>query len=149
VAINQVSLSFYPPRWKRRLTPHPLAKTDQGTPVEIEDAVRVEEDRGPAIAADDFKQWLIQRGFKPVDWGGGMEFERGQVRSVVGVEKEIDVGFSGCEYRAYHIGAVWRPILHMQARRTLKGTHHGRRGKDGDRDGRFARHRRRHCQSVS
>ena len=38
MAVNQVSLFFYPPRWKQRLTPSPWARTDERKPVQIADA---------------------------------------------------------------------------------------------------------------
>jgi hypothetical protein len=94
VAVNQVSLSFYPPRWQERLTPHPTSLTDQGTPVQIVDAVPVEGVEGPPVSCDDFRKWLTQQGFTAVAWGRGSVYYRGQVRSVFGKEKEIDVGFS-------------------------------------------------------
>ena len=94
MAVNQVSLSFYPPRWKERLTPHPRSLTDQGTPVLIADAVPVEGAEQPAVLCDVFREWLAQQGFTAVDWGRGNVYYGGEVRSVFGVEKEIDVGFS-------------------------------------------------------
>jgi hypothetical protein len=94
VAVNQVSLSFYPPRWQERLTPEPRSLTDLGTPVRIADAVPVEGAEEAAVSCDDFREWLRQQGFTAVDWGHGRVYYRGQVRSVFGVEKEIDVCFS-------------------------------------------------------
>src|SRR6266850_2232556 len=94
VAVNQVSLAFYPPRWQQRLTPHPRSLTDQGTPLQIADAVPVEGADQPPISCDDFREWLTQHGFTAVDWGRGSVYHRGRVRSVFGVEKEIDVAVS-------------------------------------------------------
>jgi len=94
VAINQVSLSFYPPRWQERLTPHPRSLTDQGTPVQIAEAVPVEGVDGMPVSCDDFLEWLTQQGFTADDWGRGRVYYRGQVRSTFGTEKEIDVCFS-------------------------------------------------------
>jgi hypothetical protein len=94
VAVNQVSLSFYPPRWQERLTPHPRSLTDQGTPVQIADAVPAEGVEQPRVSCDNFREWLSQQGFAAVDWGRGRVYYRGEVRSVFGTEKEIDVCFS-------------------------------------------------------
>jgi hypothetical protein len=91
VAVNQVSLFFYPPRWKQRLTPSPTAWTDEGKPVQIAEAVPVDGADGPPVPADVLKGWLTERGFIPVEWGRGSVFERGQVFSTFGPEKEIEV----------------------------------------------------------
>ena len=94
MAANQVSLFFYPPRWEQRLTPHPRSLSDQGTPVQYVDAIRVDGAHKLLIVANDLRDWLIQHEFTAVDWGHGSAFERGQVRSVFGIEKEIDISFS-------------------------------------------------------
>ena len=39
MAVNQVSLFFYPPRWGQRLTPDPAEVTDGNVPVLIADSV--------------------------------------------------------------------------------------------------------------
>ena len=94
MAVNQVSLSFYPPRWQERLTAHPRSLTDQGTPVQIADAVPVEGAIPAPVLCDDFREWITQQGFTAVEWGRGTEFHRGQVRSIFGTEQEIDLSFS-------------------------------------------------------
>jgi hypothetical protein len=91
VAVNQVSLFFYPPRWKQRLTPDPRARTDEGKPVQLVDAVPVAGAAAPPLSPDTVKEWLAERNFIPVEWGRGSVFERGQVRSIFGPEKEIEV----------------------------------------------------------
>ena len=35
--------------------------------------------------------WLLARGFAPANWGNGRIWEFGQVRSIFGAEKEIEV----------------------------------------------------------
>jgi hypothetical protein len=94
VAVNQVSLSFYPPRWQERLTPHPRSLNDEGAPVQIADDVPVGDAKQPPVSCSDFREWLTQQGFAAVDWGRGSVYYRGEVRSVFGTEKEIDVGFA-------------------------------------------------------
>jgi hypothetical protein len=49
MAVNQVSLYFYPPRWTRRRTPFASARTDQGKAVQIANAVPVENEEGQAV----------------------------------------------------------------------------------------------------
>jgi hypothetical protein len=91
VAVNQVSLFFYPPCWGQRLTPSPTARTDQGLPVQVAEAVPLEGATGTPVAAEEVKEWLIWRGFTQTEWGRGSTFERGLVWSVFGPEKEIEV----------------------------------------------------------
>jgi hypothetical protein len=91
VAVNQVSLFFYLPRWQQRLTPAPNALTDQGTPLMIADAVPVAEADAAPVSTDVVKGWLAENGFTPVEWGHGRTLQRGQVRSIFGQEKEIEV----------------------------------------------------------
>ena len=91
MAVNQVSLFFYPPRWRQRLRPASGMLTDQGTPVQIADAVPVAGADGPVVSAVSLKGWLTEYGFAPVEWGQGGTFQRGQVRSMFGLEKEIEV----------------------------------------------------------
>ena len=91
MAVNQVSLFFYPPRWQQRLTPEPKALTDEGKPVQIADAVSVAGADAPPLSAAAVNGWLAEQGFTPVEWGRGSVFERGQVRSIFGPEKEIEV----------------------------------------------------------
>lgn len=90
MAVNQVSLFFYPPRWRQRLTtPNPAALTDRGTPVQVAGAEPVTGADGPAVTTTAMKAWLADRGFAQVEWG--VTFQRGQVRSIFGPEKEIEV----------------------------------------------------------
>ena len=91
MGMNQVSMFFYPPRWRQRLTPDPHALTSEGRPVQIADAVRDQSEEGPAVAGGDLKDWLSGQGFTVANWGQGDVFERGQVKSIFGVEKEIQV----------------------------------------------------------
>ena len=55
MAVNQVSLFFYPPRWKQRLTPDARAMTDEGKPLQIADAVRVEGAEDWRVLAHEFR----------------------------------------------------------------------------------------------
>jgi hypothetical protein len=90
VAVNQVSLFFYPPRWQQRLTtPNPAALTDEGKPVQIAGAEQVVGTDAPTVPTAALKEWLTERGFAQVEWG--VTFQRGQVRSIFGLEKEIEV----------------------------------------------------------
>jgi hypothetical protein len=91
VAVNQVSLFFYPPRWQQRLTHDPTALTDQGMPLQIADAVPVASADAAPVWATALKGWLADNGFTPVDWGQGSTLQRGQVRSIFGLEKEVEV----------------------------------------------------------
>jgi hypothetical protein len=91
-AVNHASLSFYPPCGKQRLTPSPLARTDQGTLVQIVEVVPVTgADRSP-VPAEVVKRRLIEQGFYPVAWGRGGLFERGQIESIFAPEMEVSVG---------------------------------------------------------
>lgn len=91
MAVNQVSLFFYPPRWQQRRTPDPTALTDQGIPLQIVDAVPVTAADSPPVATAALKGWLAENGFAPADWGEGSILQRGQVRSIFGWEKEVEV----------------------------------------------------------
>ena len=92
MAVNQVSLFFYPPRWEQRLTPDRTALPDQGTPLQnMVDAVPVAASDAPSVSAAALKAWLAEQGFVPADWGEGSILQRGEVRSVFGTEKEIEV----------------------------------------------------------
>jgi hypothetical protein len=99
MAVNQVSLFFYPLRWTQRLTPS-RGRTDAGTPVQIADAIPVEGATAAPVPVDTVKKWLLEQGFTPVDWRPARIFERGQVRSMFGCEKEIEVSV------AEHAGEV-------------------------------------------
>lgn len=91
MAVNQVSFFFYPPRWQQRLIAHPTALTDQGTPVQIADAVPVADSDAPPVSVAALVAWLGEQGFAPADWGEGSILQRGQVRSIFGPEKEVEV----------------------------------------------------------
>jgi hypothetical protein len=94
MAVNQVSLFFYPPRWSQRLTVvDPTALTDDGTPVQIASAVPSESADEPPVAVAAVAAWLRDQGFTPVAWGRA--FERGRVRSMFGPEREIIVHVNG------------------------------------------------------
>jgi hypothetical protein len=90
MAINQVSLFFYPPRWKQRLTPEPGTMTWAGKPVDIADAVPSGAE-APPIAADAIRGWLLGQGFTVADWGDGWILQRGRIQSMFGLEKEVQV----------------------------------------------------------
>ena len=94
MAINQVSLFFYPPRWVQRLTPQSGSLTSAGQPVQIADAVRSDVDAELAILARELKEWLVERDFTEADWGQGWILERGRIESMFGPEKEIQVNIS-------------------------------------------------------
>jgi hypothetical protein len=89
MAINQVSLSFFAPRWRQRLTPDPTALTDIGTPVQIVDYVPVEDAVSVPVSAEVVVGWLAERGFTPARWGEGRILERGQIQSIFGLEQHI------------------------------------------------------------
>lgn len=89
MAVNQVSLFFYLPGWQQQLTPAHGLLTDEGTTVQLASPVRTAGAEGEPLAADAIKDWLRENGFTPVEWGGGRVFERGQVRSIFGMEQDI------------------------------------------------------------
>jgi hypothetical protein len=91
MAVNQVSLFFYPPRWRQRLREIPGTRAVGGAPVRVADAVREPEADGPAVSFEAVVRWLADQGFAPVEWGKGSCFHRGQIRSIFGLEQEIDV----------------------------------------------------------
>jgi hypothetical protein len=91
MAVNQVSLFFYTPRWQQRLTEAPHGYTDEGKPVQLVDAVRIPLDEGPPVEFDSVRKWLVEQGFSVAGWGKGHIFEQGQVRSIFGTEKEIEI----------------------------------------------------------
>jgi hypothetical protein len=95
VAWNQVSLSFYAPRWQQRLTPDPTARTYTGEPVQIADAVPVAGADALPVPADAVVVWLAELGFTPVEWGRGRVFERGRVRAVGGPMPDIIAHVNG------------------------------------------------------
>lgn len=91
MAVNQVSLFFYPPRWQQRLTTEPTRLTGRGTPLQIADVVPSANADGPLVSAAAVKGWLVEQGFAPVEWDQAHTLQRGQVRSSFGLEKEIEV----------------------------------------------------------
>jgi len=91
MAVNQISLFFYPPRWQQRLVEAPHRLTDVSRPFQLVDAVRIPSDEGPAVEFDSVCNWLVARGFTVAEWREGRIFERGQVRSIFGIEKEIKI----------------------------------------------------------
>ena len=90
MAINQVSLFFYAPRWQQRLTPTD-GQTIAGEAMALASAVPIEGADDPRLDPDAVRAWFAERGFAAVDWGNGSVFQRGQVRSVFGSEQEIIV----------------------------------------------------------
>ena len=94
MAINQVSLFFYPPRWAQRLTPEAGCFTSAGQQVQVASAGPSGADDGPPIRAGDLKAWLVGHGFTEADWGSGWVLERGRIESMFGPEKEIQVNIS-------------------------------------------------------
>ena len=95
MAINQVSLSFFSPRWDQRLTPDPSAQTDEGKPVQIADVVPVPGVGGHPLPVAAVTGWLTEQGFTTAGWGGGRVFERGLVRSMFGAERNTIVHVNG------------------------------------------------------
>ena len=59
MAINQVSLFFYPPRWQQSLTPDAAALTNEGEPVQIAHSVPSVPSEGdiPAVRGEEVKEW--------------------------------------------------------------------------------------------
>jgi hypothetical protein len=94
VAVNQVSLFFYPLCWKQRLRDDPRALTDEGKPVQIVDAVRREDMDGPEVEVEEVTTWLAERGFTPAERGQNRIFQRGNVQSIFGIEQDIEVSIS-------------------------------------------------------
>jgi hypothetical protein len=94
MAINQVSLFFYPPRRAQRLTPDPRLLTSGGRPVQIADAVPSGADGQPSVGAGDVKAWLVEHEFADANWGRGWVLERGRIESIFGPEKEIQVNIA-------------------------------------------------------
>jgi hypothetical protein len=95
VGAHQISISFYPQRWQERRTPDWTLLTVSGDPIQLIDSVPVTDSDARTLAPAEVKSWLIQQGFTPLDWGEGRVFERGQVHSIFGPEKEIEI--SVCE----------------------------------------------------
>src|SRR5262249_9670911 len=95
VAVNQVSLWFYAPRWLPRLTARRKASADEGEAVHIVDAVCIPAADAPPIQPAVVKGWLGERGFSPVEGGRGSIFQCGQVWSIFGPEKEVEVSVGG------------------------------------------------------
>jgi hypothetical protein len=73
------------------LVSDPTTRTDENRPVRIAHSVLRQDATGPIVSASDVKDWLAKHGFAAVDWGGGRVWERGQVSSLFGSEKEIVV----------------------------------------------------------
>jgi hypothetical protein len=88
---NQVSLSFYPQRWRERRTPDWTGLTDAEKPIQRIDSVPVTNSDGRPLPPAEVKSWLTDQGFTPLKWGEGHLFERGQVQSMFGLEKEIEI----------------------------------------------------------
>lgn len=95
MAMNQVSLSFFSPRWDQRLTPVPSARTDDGTPVQIADAVPVPGMGGHPLPVAAVTGWLSEQGFTAAGRGGGRALERGLVRSIFGAARDTIVHVNG------------------------------------------------------
>jgi hypothetical protein len=108
MAVNQVSLFFYPPRWQQQVTTSTRGRTAAVTPIWIARAARAAND-GPAVTGADLKAWLTEQGFTSVEWGKGNVFERGQVPSIFGPEKAIEVS----------VGEEAGEVTHLYCRFTL------------------------------
>ena len=91
MAVNQVSVFFYAPRWKACFTPHPTKRAGGGKPVQVVDAVPVEGTDAETLRVEAVVGWLGDQGFISADWGSGQVFLRGQVHSMFGPEQEIEV----------------------------------------------------------
>jgi hypothetical protein len=96
MAVNQVSLFFLPPRWQKRILKkavpfgNPIETSSQG----LFEIVRIDDSVAPPVQAADVKAWLLERGFVSANWGDGRILEYGQVRSIFGQEKAIEVTVS-------------------------------------------------------
>lgn len=110
MAVNQVSLFFYPPRWQQLLRSDPTALTNEGKPLQIAHTVPVPNAIGLPVTKASMKKWLAEHGFTPVDWGEGLTFQRGQVRSYFGLEKEVEVS----------LGDVTGEVAELYCRFTLQ-----------------------------
>jgi hypothetical protein len=91
MAINQVSLYFFPPRWQRRIIEEAVPLGGSTDSQELFEVARIGDSSDPPVQAADLKAWLLERGFAPAGWGAGSIWEFGQVRSFFGQEKEIEV----------------------------------------------------------
>jgi hypothetical protein len=109
MAVNQVSLFFYTPRWQQRLTDASHGLTDEGKPVQLAGAVRNPLDEGPAVESDSVRKWLVEQGFSVAEWGEGHIFQRGQIRSIFGLEKGIEI----------HVGDKTGEVADLYCRFTL------------------------------
>lgn len=94
MGVHQISLSFYPPRWRERRTPHLTLLTESDNPVQLIDSVPVIDSHGLPLAPSEVKSWLTKQGFTPLEWGEGRVFERGRVHSIYGLEKAIEITVS-------------------------------------------------------
>jgi hypothetical protein len=95
VGWNQVSLSFYAPRWQEQFTPDPTALTYSGQPVQVASAVPVAGAASPPVPAAEVIGWLAGRGLALAGWGRGRVLERGRVRSIGGPTPDVVVHVNG------------------------------------------------------
>jgi hypothetical protein len=91
MAANQISVSFYPVRWREHRIPDWTGLTEAEKPIQRIESVPVTNSDGCPLAPGDVKSWLTKQGFIPLEWGEGRVFERGQVHSISGMEKEIEI----------------------------------------------------------
>jgi hypothetical protein len=89
VALNQVSLFFYPPRWRQQLTELPGTYGTDGKPARLAEVVRDPETAGPIASFAAIVGWLEEQGFTPVEWENRRCFHKGQVRSMFGPDTRV------------------------------------------------------------
>ena len=96
MAVNQVSLFFYAPNWVQTSRQDSKAFTDRGEPVTIVGSARRDTKSDPLLVSD-LTRFLRELGFELVDG----HFERGEIESIFGPEKEIavSVGVEGDEVK--------------------------------------------------
>ncbi len=85
MAVNQVSLFFYPPRWKRYVEPKRSPAQDARV---LSAAPSLEPDALP-VEVHEVRAWLEKRGFAASELAD--TFRHGTVESIFGLEKEIEV----------------------------------------------------------
>jgi hypothetical protein len=83
--------------------------TEAEKPMQLIESVPVTDSDARPLAPAEVKCWLTNQGFTPLEWGEGRVFERGQVHSTYGLEKEIEI----------RVGEVAEEVTDVYCRFTL------------------------------